>query len=528
MPTYLTPGVYIEEVSGGPRPIEAVGTSIAGFVGVAPDETKHVNEARWFDNWTQFTKEFVAQGSVSTPLAHAVFGFFQNGGGRCCVVNVGADNAIVGDGQGSRKGLEVLEESDEIAIVAAPGYSDAASYDALLSHCEKMKDRVAILDAPAQVSHIDALTITATASRESKKARGVNEEPKSPSATKSEVNAALPRQSDEGWGAFYFPHITVRDPLSPKDLADVAPSGHIAGIYARSDATRGVHKAPANEAVRGALNVTYRVTREEQATLNPHGVNCIRLFPGEGIRVYGARTLADSASEWRYLNVHRLFNMVEESIARSTRWVVFEPNDRPLWKAIRRDVSAFLTMLWRQGALMGRTPEEAFFVQCDEETNPPDVVDPGIVVTVVASPREPRDRYFPHRPGDGEPKSQPNPRGLPWPNPQSLRKIRKPLPPPARSLDIGRSLPFLQLQIGDPRRHRRPFYGMHGVGCPCTHHPLPRRRHQPSDPSAPRSSRIQRGHPPLWSHLFQTPLGLDDECRQRQGGTPQCLYRHDV
>lgn len=383
MPTYLTPGVYIEEVSGGPRPIEAVGTSIAGFVGVAPDETKHVNEARWFDNWTQFTKEFVAQGSVSTPLAHAVFGFFQNGGGRCCVVNVGADNAIVGDGQGSRKGLEVLEESDEIAIVAAPGYSDAESYDALLSHCEKMKDRVAILDAPAQVSQIDALTITATASRESKKARGVNEEPKSPSATKSEVDAALPRQSDEGWGAFYFPHITVRDPLSPKDLADVAPSGHIAGIYARSDATRGVHKAPANEAVRGALNVTYRVTREEQATLNPHGVNCIRLFPGEGIRVYGARTLADSASEWRYLNVRRLFNMVEESIARSTRWVVFEPNDRPLWKAIRRDVSAFLTMLWRQGALMGRTPEEAFFVQCDEETNPPDVVDAGMVVTVV-------------------------------------------------------------------------------------------------------------------------------------------------
>ncbi len=171
--------------------------------------------------------------------------------------------------------------------------------------------------------------------------------------------------------------------MSPKDLVDVPPSGHIAGIYARSDATRGVHKAPANEAVRGALNVTYRVTREEQAILNPHGVNCIRLFPGEGIRVYGARTLADSASEWRYLNVRRLFNMVEESIARSTRWVVFEPNDRPLWKAIRRDVTAFLTMLWRQGALMGRTPEEAFFVQCDEETNPPDVVDAGMVVTVV-------------------------------------------------------------------------------------------------------------------------------------------------
>jgi uncharacterized protein len=376
MPTYLTPGVYIEEVSTGPRPIEAVGTSVAGFVGAAPDSAKHVNEPMWFDNWTQFIREFVSAGNASTPLAHAVFGFFQNGGGRCCVVNVGADNSIVGDGQG-RKGLEVLEESDEIAIVAAPGYMDAESYDALLSHCEKMKDRVAILDAPPLVSKIDALTKVATASAKTKKSRGASEE------VKSDADALRPRQSDGGWGAFYFPHITVRDPLSSKDLVDVPPSGHIAGIYARSDATRGVHKAPANEALRGAVNVTYRVTREEQATLNPSGVNCIRLFPGEGIRVYGARTLAESSSEWRYLNVRRLFNMVEESIARSTRWVVFEPNDRPLWKMIRRDVSAFLTMIWRQGALMGRTPEEAFFVQCDEETNPPEVIDAGTVVTVV-------------------------------------------------------------------------------------------------------------------------------------------------
>jgi len=376
MPTYLTPGVYIEEVSTGPRPIEAVGTSVAGFVGVAPDSAKHLNEPMWFDNWTQFIRDFVSPGNASTPLANAVFGFFQNGGGRCCVVNVGADNSIVGDGQG-RKGLGVLEESDEIAIVAAPGYMDAESYDALLSHCEKMKDRVAILDAPPQVSKIDALTKVATAPAKTKKSRGASEE------AISEADALRPRQSDGGWGAFYFPHITVRDPLSAKDLVDVPPSGHIAGIYARSDATRGVHKAPANEAVRGALNVTYRVTREEQATLNPNGVNCIRLFPGEGIRVYGARTLAESSSEWRYLNVRRLFNMIEESIARSTRWVVFEPNDRPLWKAIRRDVSAFLTMIWRQGALMGRTPEEAFFVQCDEETNPPEVIDAGTVVTVV-------------------------------------------------------------------------------------------------------------------------------------------------
>ncbi len=121
----------------------------------------------------------------------------------------------------------------------------------------------------------------------------------------------------------------------------------------------------------------------EQEDLNPQGVNCIRFFSREGIRVWGARTLAASASEWRYINVRRLFNMVEESIAESTRWVVFEPNDRTLWKSIRRDIGAFLTRLWRQGALMGRTPEEAFYVKCDEETNPPDVIDAGQVVAEI-------------------------------------------------------------------------------------------------------------------------------------------------
>jgi phage tail sheath protein FI len=157
----------------------------------------------------------------------------------------------------------------------------------------------------------------------------------------------------------------------------------VAGIWARSDATRGVHKAPANEVIRGAVNVTQRLTREEQGVLNPAGVNCIRYFPREGIRIWGARTLADASSEWRYLNVRRLFNMIEESIAEATRWIVFEPNDRQLWKSIRRDVGAFLTRVWLDGALMGRTASEAFFVKCDEETNPPEIIDAGQVVAVI-------------------------------------------------------------------------------------------------------------------------------------------------
>jgi phage tail sheath protein FI len=234
------------------------------------------------------------------------------------------------------------------------------------------------------VSDINLLTqvVTAQTTKAKSSAKAAATDAPAPAASTS-TGGLRARQSDGGFGAFYFPWITVRDPLAPADLVDIAPSGHLAGIWARSDGTRGVHKAPANEVVRGALNVTYNLTREEQGQLNQVGVNCIRLFGREGIRVWGARTLADGSGEWRYLNVRRLFNMVEESIADSTRWIVFEPNDRTLWKSIRRDITAFLTRLWRDGALMGRTPEEAFFVKCDEETNPPDVVDAGMVVTLI-------------------------------------------------------------------------------------------------------------------------------------------------
>ncbi|MGC9347455.1 MAG: phage tail sheath family protein [Anaerolineae bacterium] len=374
MPEYSAPGIYVEEVSGGARPIEAVGTSTAGFVGVAPDPTKRVNEPVAINNWAQFRREFVSERSESTPLSHAVFGFFQNGGSRCYVVNVGEGNPIAGGGHG-RSGLEVLEQIDEIAIVAAPGYTDAAAYDAVLTHCENLEDRVAILDAPLDVPSTNLLTKVAAVDvpeageEEAGEAEGAG-------------NGLRARDSDGGYGAYYFPWITIRDPLSPGDLVNVPPSGHIAGIWARSDATRGVHKAPANEGVRGALNLTYRLTRAEQGELNQAGVNCIRFFATEGIRVWGARTLAGDP-EWRYLNVRRLFNMIKESIAQSTRWIVFEPNDYTLWKSIRRDISAFLTVLWRDGALMGRTAEEAFFVKCDEETNPPEIIDQGKVVTLI-------------------------------------------------------------------------------------------------------------------------------------------------
>ena len=157
------------------------------------------------------------------------------------------------------------------------------------------------------------------------------------------------------------------------------PSGFVAGIWGRNDDTRGVHKAPANEVVRGAISLEVQITKNEHDLLNPVGINCLRTFPGRGIRVWGARTLSSDPA-WRYLNVRRLFNYLEESILNGTNWVVFEPNDDALWAKIRRTISAFLVNEWRKGALFGLTPDEAFYVKCDRETNPAEGIDAGQVV----------------------------------------------------------------------------------------------------------------------------------------------------
>jgi uncharacterized protein len=385
MASYLYPGVYVEEVSTGARPIEAVGTSTAAFIGTAPNANAHLDEALGINSWSQFVKEYVAEGSTSTPLSHAVFGFFANGGGRCYCVNTAKGQPIAAGGR-ERKGLELLEERDDVHIVAAPGYVDVASYEALLTHCEKMRNRVAILDAPPDVKDIDRLVKAAVAPAPAKSkdnADNAKEGGGTRAAAASSSGGLRPRVSENGYGAFYFPWIEVQDPLDPKNMPDVPPSGHIAGLYARTDATRGVWKAPANEPLRGALNLTYRLTDDEQGELNAAGVNCLRYFDRAGILCWGARTLADSASEWRYLNVRRLFNMIEESIVRSTRWVVFEPNDAALWRSIRRDIGHFLSIQWRAGALTGATADEAFFVKCDAETNPEEIIDAGQVVTLI-------------------------------------------------------------------------------------------------------------------------------------------------
>lgn len=387
--SYLSPGVYVEEVDRGSKPIEAVGTNTVGFLGESM--MGPVNQAVLVTNWTQYVKTF-GDFTQSTFLSHAVYGFFNNGGSRCYVVNVGApanldlspadtkaaaekaaavkadgspstgkvdnDARYIGkdNGPGARTGLKCFEEIDEISLVAAPGVISAAVQDALLTHCENRKDRFAILDSPETVQG------------------GVDK---------------LPRPRDSKYGAYYFPWIQVYDP--ERGNVYIPPSGHVAGVYARTDNERGVHKAPANEIVRGALGLRYQVSRGEQDILNPRGINCIRLMQGNGIRIWGARTLSSDPS-WRYINVRRLFIMVETSIERATQWVVFEPNDFRLWKRVVRTIASFLTLVWRQGALMGETPEKAFFVKCDEETNPPEVIDVGqLIVEVGLAPVKPAE-----------------------------------------------------------------------------------------------------------------------------------------
>ena len=172
------------------------------------------------------------------------------------------------------------------------------------------------------------------------------------------------------FAALYYPWIKVPNPRKNGKPILVPPSGHMMGVWSRTDETRGVYKAPANETPRGVIGLDYDCNFREQELLNPQGINCIRTFPGRGIKIWGARTLAETEkTEWRYINVRRLISYIEKSIEQGTQWVVFEPNDQDLWARVRRTVSNFLERLWREGALFGSTPEEAFYVKCDESIN---------------------------------------------------------------------------------------------------------------------------------------------------------------
>lgn len=310
-----------------------------------------------FTNFTELKNQFGdfdGTATLANYLRHAVFGFLNNGGSRCYVIWVSGSTKTIADA------LSELAAIDEIALVAAPGNTSA--YSNLSDHC---KDgtlyRFAILDGPGPAKGV--ITSAATLN--------------------------MPSKTD--YAAFYYPWIKafdpkVEDPNNPDKkggLLDVPPSGHLAGIYARVDSQRGVHKAPANETIYGARGVTHPLSKPQQDGLNAKGVNCIRVL-NNNILVWGARTVGgEDNQDLKYINVRRTLLFLRKSIDQNTQWVVFEPNTRALWKKIVRNVDAFLTIVWRSGALFGETPQEAFYVRCDDEINPPNQRELGLVVTEI-------------------------------------------------------------------------------------------------------------------------------------------------
>jgi phage tail sheath protein FI len=359
MATYQAPGVYVEELDLAPA-IVGVGTSTAAFIGVStgakmpaqPDGTAYplvaVETPVLVTNFDQFKRSFGDFDAGNQVLANSVYGFFNNGGSTCWVTRVDDldDAATVGNV------LAKFAAIDEIAIVAAPGALDDAVQTAIIEHCENesLQDRFAILDGQR------VTTVTTAA-----------------------IKGSLTNTSD--YAAIYFPHVQVFDPGTGTEIF-LPPSGLMAGIYARVDTTRGVHKAPANEVVRGALGLEYQTSKAEQANVNLEGINVIRTLNGS-IRVWGARTLGSGDSGIPYINVRRLMNFLRESIDEGTQFAVFEPNSNPLWQTITRSVTAFLTRVWRDGALFGVVPEQAFYVRCDESTNPPETREVGQVITEI-------------------------------------------------------------------------------------------------------------------------------------------------
>jgi len=396
MPTYLAPGVFVEELDGGSKPLEAAGTAVGAFVGYTatfptddPSDPRG-QKPRFVSNWTQFEGLYggFAPGLV---LPQSVYGWFNNGGGGAYIVRVphvdesdariavGADDFI--GSESARTGINGLVVAEDVTMVMVPDLitatrNDAGEVDlvtfqavqtALISHCEKQGDRMAVLDSPPAMG------------------------PTQVQEWRSQV-----AMYDSKFATLYYPWIKVSNPFAKPDndepkMITIPPSGHVAGIWARNDSSRGVWKAPANEVVRGALDVELKMTTQEQELLNPIGVNCIRPFGTRGTRIWGARTLTSDPS-WRYVNVRRLFNFVEKTILMGTNWVVFEPNDQALWQRVKRTINAFLMGLWRSGALAGTTPDQAFYVKCDAETNPQSSIDEGkLVVEIGIAPVKPAE-----------------------------------------------------------------------------------------------------------------------------------------
>lgn len=344
IPTFqgAVPGVYLEErrvpAAPGHRP-----SGIPAFLGYGPAEDKPVR----LESWPEASRWLVQQTMPASHLRQALRGFYDNGGGYCHVILLGSSPASE---ERWRRALAMLERLDDVDIVCAPdaaGVDNIAWQQMILDHCDRHR-RFAILDAP--------LGTPAVAAAWAARLHGTN-------------------------GAAYYPWVCV---VGEKEKlpATIPPSGHVAGMIAATDRSAGVHKAPANRRLSGVINVATRLDADGQTTLHSHGINALRPFPGRGIVAWGARTLSRDAA-WTFLNVRRLFLDVGRALEDLLSPLVFEPNDDLLRARIIRDVTAYCTRLFREGGLRGDSPDQAFFVRCGDDINPPACREAGEVVAEI-------------------------------------------------------------------------------------------------------------------------------------------------
>ena len=381
MQTLITPGVYREDIFPQERP--ELLTGIPVFLGFTVNqitteeelEKFKINQPQELTLFTQFSQLF-GSSKVDSYLYNAVLGFFENGGQLCYVLpldpNLEVEEALV-------QGLEIIESLETIDLVCfpdlmrgEPGLDQVIEMqEMILNHCQNMGDRFAILD--------------------------------SLNASSLEKIQEHQQQLNSDYGALYCPWIKVANTNlveTTPDFGYIPPCGHVAGLYAQQDRTVGVHQAPANKVLEGVLNTGMDISQSKQAILNPKKsreksrvsyVNCIRTFPGRGIRIWGAYTLSSHPAR-RYITVKRLIITIGRWVERNLTDASFEPNNIKLWIRIEREVSAYLQSLFAQGALKGSSPEEAFYVKCDDETNPTSVQDEGKVVTEIGiSPTVPSE-----------------------------------------------------------------------------------------------------------------------------------------
>ncbi|MEM9326146.1 MAG: phage tail sheath C-terminal domain-containing protein [Bacteroidota bacterium] len=441
MSTFRTPGVYIQEISTLPASIAAVETAIPAFIGYTAQTTFEgeslVNKPTRITSLLDYIERFggprseaftltiadsydgvdgapatlasrAISASLASPSAYKMYYqlqmFFNNGGGPCYIVSVGADTAAIipGDantGTGLLGGLKALEKADEPTLILFPDDMTIASYqavyDAALAQCEKLKDRFVVMDVKEETTDAvaDGGTFRNTGIGADNLKYGAVYYPKLQttlnygfdSATltvthnNTYIGAGTPNPAVPANGAFNGQTLDTINSTDPsvyrailveinKVFADLAPSGAIAGVYARVDNERGVWKAPANVSVRSVIGPTQKITNDDQDTLNidatsGKSINAIRTFTGRGTLVWGSRTLAGNDNEWRYVPVRRLYIFIEESVKKATEFVVFEPNTANTWLRTKTMIENFLAQLWRDGALAGAVPEDAFFVK---------------------------------------------------------------------------------------------------------------------------------------------------------------------